>query len=243
MKQGMATNALFITATGTGVGKTLVSSLLLGFLRRQKIKAGYQKWVSTGGEIPEDLLYCLQKNKLEFDRKKLDRQVVYRFRMPASPHLAAEQEGREVDPEKIKEAFAGSAKENDVLVVEGVGGLLVPLRRDLLLADFLSGLQLPVLIVAHSGLGTINHTLLTIEALRQRALPLLGVVFSDEQEGMAADDPLVADNMQTIADLAGVEVFGRLLRYPDYAQLEKAFQPIGQAIWQRFCLPAEAQKK
>jgi dethiobiotin synthetase len=243
MRQRMATNAVFITATGTGVGKTVVSSLLLGFLRKQGIKAGYQKWVSTGGEMPEDLLYCLQKNDMEFDQGKLDNQVLYRFLMSASPHLAAQNEGKEVDPERIKEAFARSAKENDVLVVEGVGGVLVPLRRDLLLADFLTGLQLPALIVAHSGLGTINHTLLTIEALRQRELPLLGVVFSDEKEGMAADDPLVADNMRTIADMAGVEVFGRLSRLGDYGQLERDFQPIGYAIWQRFRLLTEARER
>lgn len=243
MRQPMAANAVFITATGTGVGKTLVSSLLLGFLRKKGVKAGYQKWVSTGGAMPEDLLYCLRKNDMEFARGQLDRQVVYRFLLPASPHLAAENEGRQIDPGRINEAFGQSAKEYDVLVVEGVGGVLVPLRRDLLLADFLTGLQLPSLIVAHSGLGTINHTLLTIEAMRQRDLPVLGVVFSDEQEGMAVDDPLVADNMRTIADMAGVEVFGRLLRLADYALLEKAFQPVGQAIWQRLPWLAEAQQR
>jgi dethiobiotin synthetase len=239
----MASNAVFITATGTGVGKTLVSSLLIGFLREQGIKAGYQKWVSTGGEMPEDLLYCLEKNHLEFDRGELDSQVVYRFLLPASPHLAAEQEGREVDPDKITEIFTRSASVHEVLVVEGVGGVLVPLRRDLLLADFVACLQLPVIIVAHSGLGAINHTLLTIEALRQRKLPVLGVVFSDEEQGMAVDDPLVADNMRTIGDIAGVEVFGRLLRLSDYALLEKVFRPIGQAIWQKFRLLGESRPK
>lgn len=243
MVQPMASNAVFITATGTGVGKTLVSSLLIGFLREQGIKAGYQKWVSTGGEMPEDLLYCLEKNHLEFDRGELDSQVVYRFLLPASPHLAAEQEGREVDPDKITEIFTRSASVHEVLVVEGVGGVLVPLRRDLLLADFVACLQLPVIIVAHSGLGAINHTLLTIEALRQRKLPVLGVVFSDEEQGMAVDDPLVADNMRTIGDIAGVEVFGRLLRLSDYALLEKVFRPIGQAIWQKFRLLGESRPK
>lgn len=243
MVQPMASNAVFITATGTGVGKTLVSSLLIGFLREQGIKAGYQKWVSTGGEMPEDLLYCLEKNHLEFDRGELDSQVVYRFLLPASPHLAAEQEGREVDPDKITEIFTRSASVHEVLVVEGVGGVLVPLRRDLLLADFVACLQLPVIIVAHSGLGAINHTLLTIEALRQRKLPVLGVVFSDEEQGMAVDDPLVADNMRTIGDIAGVEVFGRLLRLSDYALLEQVFRPIGQAIWQKFRLLGESRPK
>lgn len=229
----MTTHALFITATGTGVGKTVISSLLFGFFRQQGLKTGYQKWVSTGGEIPEDLLYCLNNNNLPFDQRNLDQQVVYRFLMPASPHLAAEKEARVIEPEKIKEAFSHSVGENDVLIVEGVGGVLVPIRRDLLLADFLTGFQLPILVVAASGLGSINHTLLTIESLRQRKLKVLGVVFSDEEEGIPADDPLVLDNMQTIGEISGVEIFGRLPRLAEYALLEKAFQPIGKAIRQK----------
>lgn len=243
MTKSLPGQAIFITATGTGVGKTLVSSLLLGFLRNQGIAAGYQKWVSTGGELPEDLLFCLQKNDMEFVREKLDSQVVYRFPLPASPHLAAEQAGREVDAGQIQAAFARCAGEHEVLVVEGVGGVLVPLRRDLLLADFVASLRLPVLIVACSGLGTINHTLLTIEALRHRKLKVLGVVFSDEQEGMAADDPLIADNMRTIAETAGVEVFGRLLRHRDYVRLAQAFQPVGRAIWRKFRSLARARQR
>ena len=225
--------AVFITATGTGVGKTVVSSLLVGCLRDMGLKAGYQKWVSTGGEVPEDLVFCLRSNNLPLDRAKLDIMAPYRFALPASPHLAAEQEGREIDPAQIKEIFYHGLADCDVLVVEGVGGVLVPLRRDLLLADFLTSLPLPVLVVARSGLGTINHTLLTVEALRCRKLDVLGVVFSDEQEGMALDDPLISDNMRTIGSMAGVEIFGRLQRTADYGQLKKIFAPIGGAILQK----------
>lgn len=222
--------AIFITGTDTEVGKTVLSSLLLGFLLGKKIRAGYQKWVSTGGEMPEDLLYCYGKNDLSINPATLDRQVVCRFSMPASPHLAAEQEGRQVNLEKIRQEFHAAVAQHDLLVVEGVGGLLVPLRREMLLADFLVDFQMPVLVVARSGLGTINHTLLTIEALRQRGLALLGVVFSDEQEGMAVDDQLVLDNMRTIAETAGVSVFGRLPRLSDYEQLRSVFTETGEKI-------------
>ncbi|MBI5556848.1 MAG: dethiobiotin synthase [Deltaproteobacteria bacterium] len=234
MKDDNPDNCLFITGTGTGVGKTVVSSLLLGFLRAKGIKAGYQKWVSTGGDVPEDLLFCLRHNDMDFDEAKLDSQVVYRFRLPASPHLAARVEGREIDAGEIKKAFYRCAAENEVLVVEGVGGVLVPLRPDLLLADFLAGLRLPALVVSHSGLGAINHTLLTIEALRQRSIAVLGVVFSDEKEGMPLADPLVTDNMHTISRMGGVEVFGRLPRETDYGALRKAFQSMGDLIYRRF---------
>lgn len=225
--------AVFITATGTGVGKTVVSSLLVGCLRDMGLNAGYQKWVSTGGAVPEDLVFCLSSNNLPFDAAKLDIMAPYRFALPASPHLAAEQEGREIDPARIKEIFYRGLADYDVLVVEGVGGVLVPLRRDLLLADFLTGLPLPVLVVARSGLGTINHTLLTVEALRRRKLAVLGVLFSDEQEGMALDDALISDNMRTIGDMAGVEIFGRLPWTADYGRLKKVFEPIGGAIQQK----------
>jgi dethiobiotin synthetase len=243
MRKNNDARAVFITATDTGVGKTLVSSLLLGFLHDMGLKAGYQKWVSTGGEVPDDLVFCLNRNNLPVDRQKLDIQAAYRFALPASPHLAAEHEGREIDPTRIKESFYRGLADHDVLVVEGVGGVLVPLRRDLLLADFLTGLPLPMLVVARSGLGTINHTLLTVEALRHRKLAVLGVVFSDEQEGLALDDPLIRDNMRTIGSMAGVEVFGRLPWSAEYGQLQKAFQPIGRAIWQNLSLGAEVREK
>ncbi len=229
-KLGKQGQAIFITGTDTEVGKTVISSLLLGFLLEKKIKVGYQKWVSTGGEMPEDLLFCYENNGLQINPDDLDQQVVFRFLMSASPHLAAEQEGREVDLDKIRQEFGKAVAKHDILLVEGVGGVLVPLRRDMLLADFLADLSMPTLLVARSGLGTINHTLLTIEALRQRGISLLGIVFSDEQQAIATDDQLVQDNMRTIAEISGVEVFGRLPRLDDYGQLRTAFAEIGKKI-------------
>ncbi len=229
-----AGNALFITGTGTEVGKTVVCSLLLGFLLERGILAGYQKWVSTGGDMPQDLLFCLNKNNLSFDAEKLDQQVVFRFPTAASPHLAAEQDGRVVDPEQIVGMFQKSVQEYEMLLVEGVGGLLVPLCRDLLLADFLCRFTMPTLIVARSGLGTINHTLLTIEALRRRNLPIVGVVFSDENAEMAADDLLIQDNMRIVAEIGKIDVFGRLPRLIDYGQLQQAFRPIGKGILEKW---------
>jgi dethiobiotin synthetase len=119
---------------------------------------------------------------------------------------------------------------HDLLIVEGVGGLLVPLNRELLLAELLAELQIPTLVVAKSGLGTINHTLLTLEALRHRDIPVLGVVFSDG--ALDEDELLVADNMRTIAEMGGVQVFGRLRRCPDPGQARAGFVPVGLAIAQ-----------
>ena len=219
---------IFITATDTGVGKTMISGLLLRFLRQQTIKAGYQKWASTGdAENPADLSACQELAGLEPDPALLDLQVPYRFAFPASPHLAGELEQKAIDPEKIVRAYQEMAERYEVLVVEGVGGLLVPLRRDLLLADLLGRLKLPAIIVARSGLGTINHTLLTIEAMRSRQIPVAGVIFTDTIEEA---EVLVRDNMKTIAETGRVEVLGHLPHCRDQNELIGAFAPIGAKI-------------
>lgn len=220
--------AIFITATDTGVGKTMVSGLLLKFLLEHSIKGGYQKWVSSGdAENPADLVSCLQTAGIAADPEILDLQVPYRFDFPASPHLAAELENRQVDPEKIISAFMTMTTNHEVLIVEGVGGLLVPLTRNLLLADLLARVQVPTIIVARSGLGTLNHTLLTIEALRSRQIPLTGVIFTDDEN---TNETLVRDNMKTVAEIGQAEVLGRLPYCSDQQELIEAFTPIGEKI-------------
>ena len=230
-KMHVNTQAIFVTGTDTGVGKTFICSLLFGFLRKKGIDVGYQKWVSTGGDIPEDLVFCLQHNGLTIDKEELEMQVPYRFLLPASPHLAAEQEKKDIDPSIILRRFEECEKEHQLLLVEGVGGLMVPLRRDLFLADFCASGQLPTVIVARSGLGTLNHTFLTIEALRKRTIPILGVIFCDEASGMPQDDLLINDNMRTIGEMGSVTIFGRLPRCNIYEDAREAFSPIGEAIF------------
>ncbi len=161
-------NTLFVTGTDTSVGKTHFCALFLAFLKKRGIDAGYQKWVSAGGEPPPDLTHVMQAAGMTPDPAELDLQVPFRFSFPASPHLAAEMEYREVDPDVIIERFREMSRKHEVLIIEGIGGLLVPLRRNLLLADLPAKLKLPTLIVARSGLGTLNHTLLTLEAMRNR---------------------------------------------------------------------------
>jgi dethiobiotin synthetase len=194
------------------------------------MQAGYQKWVATGvdGDLPEDLALCLAAASISPMPEVVAQQAPYRFRYAASPHLAAEMEDRKVDPDVIVAKYKILSGRYEWLIVEGVGGLLVPLRRDLLLADLLARLQPKTLIVARSGLGTLNHTLLTLEALRARQVPVLGVVFSDT-EG-PEDERLVQDNMRTIEEIGLVRVFGRLPRLQDDAKAVRVFTPIGHAI-------------
>lgn len=226
-------NTLFVTGTDTSVGKTYVCARLLEFLTKKGIRAGYQKWVATGVNegLPADLALCLEAASIAPEPELVAQQVPYCFRFPAAPHLAAEMEGRRVDPEVIAERYRTMAARHEWLIVEGVGGILVPLRRDLVLADLLARLRPRTLVVARSGLGTINHTLLTLEAMRSRQIPVLGVVFSDPTE--QEDERLVQDNMQTIEETGLVRVFGRLRRQQNAEGARRAFMPVGQAIWEQ----------
>lgn len=219
---------LFITATTTGVGKTLISGLLLDYLWKQGVKAGYQKWVATGcGGTVADLERVRQLAGQEVNPPPFDLQVPYRFPFAASPHLAAELAGQKIDPEVLISAYATLKDRYEALLVEGVGGVLVPLNRDLLLAELVARLQIPTLLVAQTGLGALNHTLLSLEALRSREIPMTGVLFTD---GPAEDETIAADNLRTIGQLGRVKVFGRLPWAGSDAELRTAFKPLGRAL-------------
>ena len=226
----LPSNTLFVTGTDTSVGKTYVCARLLEFLKSRNIQAGYQKWVASGTDagLPEDVNLCLAAAGISPTPELIEQQAPYCFRFPASPHLAAEMEDRVVEPEVIIENYQKLAARYKWLIVEGVGGIMVPLRRDLLLADLLAQLQPRTLVVARSGLGTLNHTLLTLEALRRRNIPVLGIVFSDPE--IQEDERLVQDNMRTIEEIGLVRVFGRLRRHQDIEKSKAAFMPVGQAI-------------
>lgn len=220
---------VFITGTGTEVGKTYISGLLLHFFKEKGIAAGYQKWVSTGAsDFAVDLTHVHATAGIPLHPEQLDKQVPYRFELPASPHLAAERENRQVDPEVIVKSCLELSARHEILIVEGVGGLLVPLRRDLLLADLVIDLRLQTLVVARSGLGTINHTLLTLEALRKRDIPVFGVVFTDTEK--AENELIVQDNIRTVSETGKVMVFGRMPWCEKIEIARQAFQPIGEKI-------------
>jgi dethiobiotin synthetase len=127
----------------------------------------------------------------------------YRYGPPASPHLAAEMVGEEIDPERLLEAACAAAGDADALVCEGVGGLLVPLAPGYLVRDLAADLKLPLAIAASPGLGTINHTLLTIEAARAAGLEVAAVVLTPWPERPSRVEE---SNRETIAELGEVRV-------------------------------------
>lgn len=212
---------IMIAGTGTSVGKTYVAALFLDFLKSRGKDVGYLKLVSCGGERADDCLYCEEKSGVKAE-------VAYHFKLAASPHLAARQQGEEVDIHRLGEVV-GAESPHDVLVVEGAGGLCVPLNDDILLVDFMASHPMATILVACSGLGTINHTLLSVEALRSRKIPVLGIIFSDEKS-YGKDDLLVEDNMKIIARLSGLTILGRLPRSASFDEGRRSFVEIGNGI-------------
>jgi dethiobiotin synthetase len=202
---------IFITGTDTGVGKTLATALLAASLRRRGIDAGVMKPVASGcGETERGLM---SPDVLFFERAlgRLDPAELVnpvRYRAALAPAVAAGKEGRTLDLAALDEAFESMRRRHRVLLVEGVGGILAPLEGNYTVADLALRWKLPLLVVARPGLGTINHTALTVHHARSRGIPVLGFAFNASSPG--AGEGLDADNAACIVDLCGVPFLGSI---------------------------------
>jgi dethiobiotin synthetase len=213
-------NGVFVTGTGTEVGKTVVAAAIARTLATEGRRVAVFKPAVTGlnPEHPADgpisrQIGVLQAHRpvVEPDHEVLGRAAEstqtdveiapYRYGPPASPHLAAALAGEAIDPERLRTAARAAAASADVLVCEGVGGLLVPLRDGYLVRDLAVDLGLPLVIAASPGLGTINHALLTIEAARSAGLVVASVVLTPWP---ASPSPIEQSNRETIETLGGV---------------------------------------
>jgi dethiobiotin synthetase len=195
---------LFVTGTGTEVGKTVVAATLARTAAAAGRDVRVFKPAVTGldeaGEADHELL------RRAADSPQTDAEIApYRYGPPMSPHLAADLAAETVDPERLRAAAERAAGDGDFLVCEGVGGLLVPLCASprYLVRDLAVDLQLPLVVAASPGLGTINHTLLTLEAARGAGLAIAAVVLTPWPR---RPGPVEESNRETIASLAGVEV-------------------------------------
>ncbi|MSR22462.1 MAG: dethiobiotin synthase [Gemmatimonadetes bacterium] len=184
---------IFVTGTDTGVGKTVVSAaLMLG------LEALYWKPVQAGTKEPTDTEQVRSWTGLPSHRFLPE---VYRLREPTSPHAAAELEGVEIDPARILRSAppAGGAP----IVIEGAGGLMVPLNAQSLLIDVVVGMAVPTVLVARTTLGTLNHTLLSLSEMRRREIPILGVILNGDAH---------ESNRRAIEHYGNTQVLGRIPR-------------------------------
>lgn len=186
------TTRFVVSGTDTNAGKTVFSAALAGALG-----AFYWKPIQSGIMPEGDKETVARLSGLPANHILPER---YRLNAPLSPHRSAELDGVTIDP-----AGLVPPQVSGPLVIEGAGGLMVPLTRSFLQIDLYQAWRIPVILVARTTLGTINHTLLSIEALRTRGIPLHGIAFVGEDN---------ADNIRTISEMGSVRVLGRLPHLP-----------------------------
>jgi dethiobiotin synthetase len=219
---------VFVTGTDTGVGKTRVGCALARSLRARGLDVGVMKPVETGvgAAGPRD---ALALRAAADSRDALDEICPEALALPAAPAVAARHAGRAVDLERIARAYRALSARHDCVLAEGAGGLLVPLTREFSMADLARRLALPLLVVARAALGTLNHTLLTLEAAVARGLPIRGVVISHAGPELDAGAQL---NLDELRRGLGTALLGELPRLAegaappaDWIDLERLLAP------------------
>lgn len=199
----------FITATDTGVGKTVITAALIKAIGILGLRPCGMKPIETGcireGDvlIPSDGMFIKAIAHMEEDIRFISPCC---FKSPLAPLPASEIEGISVDLEKIKRAYTELSKNYDAVVVEGIGGLLVPIKRDYFVLDLIREFGLPTIVVSRPGLGTINHTMLTVKYAIKEGLNVAGIIinYSQPPEGTLAEDT----NPQIIKRISPVPIIG-----------------------------------
>jgi dethiobiotin synthetase len=197
---------LFVTGTDTGVGKTVVAGAVAAALRARGIGAMALKPVITGLDEPAPPDWPRDHELLALATDRDDGDVAFQlYGPPVSPHLAAELAGEEIDADGLVSSIRDAGGSAEALVVEGVGGLLVPLSPSFDVRELAGALGMPLLVAARPGLGTINHTLMTLEVARAAGLQVAAVVLTPWPDQPST---IERSNRETIAQLGHVEVAG-----------------------------------
>jgi len=219
--------SLFVVGTDTNVGKTIVAAGLTRLLANKGIKVGVVKPVASGGYPSQDGKLLQMAARLP--NSAYPEIVPVHYRQALAPYAASWKEGA-VPLKKIEKVYQKAKKKYDCLIVEGIGGVLVPITKDFLAIDWMVKWKLPGLVVARAGLGTLNHTLLTVEALQKRKIKVLGVVVN----GYKGKELSEKTNIQALRKLLKVPVYGPLKHNPKYRTnldlLAKDLEKLGMVI-------------
>ena len=195
------TQSIFITGTGTEIGKTVIAGGLAASLKQAGADVGVMKPISTGDTADAQFL----KHAARVDDELSLINPIY-LQYPLAPSVAARIENKKINLSSIEDAFAELQQRHDVVIVEGVGGIAVPIRDDFLVVQLIKQLKLPIFIVATAGLGTLNHTLLTVRFAQQFNIPIAGIVLNSVRPAHAG--LAEATNPVEIEKLTGVPVIG-----------------------------------
>lgn len=196
------TKAFLITGTDTGIGKTFIGRCLIKTFKEMGLKVAPFKPVETGVEkgIPQDAMTLLEESGLQIP---IEMVVPYCFEEPCAPLVASRKEKTKISITKIIEAYSNLIREYELVIVESAGGLLVPITENITYAELAKLLNVPILIVARSKLGTINHTLLTLRVAQAYGIKVISVVLN-QFEG---SDYAEKNNPDIIEELSGTKVF------------------------------------
>ena len=212
----IVSNGIFVIGTGTDIGKTYVTGLLLKYLRDNGYDATYFKAAlsgairdENGSLVPGDAVEVLTMAGLEEDTDFL---VPYIYETAVSPHLASQIEGNPVELDKIRSAYDDVSKKYDYIVMEGSGGIVCPIRyegkgneNNIMLEDIIKYLGLDVIIIADAGLGTINSIVTTVEYLKNRNIHVCGIIMNNYK-----DELMENDNIKMVEDLCDVPVIAKV---------------------------------
>ena len=222
----MMSKGLFVLGTGTDVGKTYVTGLLLKYIRDNGYNASYFKAALSGAIrdnegklIPGDAVEVLSMANLNEDTDFL---VPYIYETAVSPHLASHIEGNPVDLGVVKKAYQEVSKKYDYIVMEGSGGIVCPIRYEgpaskdnIMLEDIIKYLNLNVVLVADAGLGTINSVITTVEYLKNRNIHVCGILLNNYK-----DETMEEDNLKMIEELSGVDVIAKIYNNDENLSLD-----------------------
>ncbi|MCY9666138.1 dethiobiotin synthase [Paenibacillus alginolyticus] len=223
-------NGLFITGTDTGVGKTMVTAAITAALRAEGLNAGVWKPVQSGallGSGVTDAERLLQSTGIQETPEAV---APFTFEAPLTPMLAAKRAGVTLTLQELIAAGEPLTKRYEALLIEGAGGVAVPLTDDALVVDLISELHIPALIVARSSLGTINHTLLTASFLRHHGIPIVGVIMNDGELTEPHNDPSADSNAELIEHYSGLRVLGRFPHLQTNANSETLIHTLHKTI-------------
>ena len=207
-------NGYFVTATGTDVGKTFVTALLVKKWRDSGIDAGYYKAALSGAELRDgkwvagDADYVKTIANLPDSQEQL---VSYVYKEAVSPHLAARKEGDPVELEKVRADYDAATKRHEFIFAEGSGGIICPIRYDeqkIFLVDIIKALNLPLVIVTTAALGSINAAVLTVEYAKARNIPVRGLIIN--RYGISKNLEMEEDNIRMMRDMTGLEILAKI---------------------------------
>lgn len=205
---------VFVTGTDTDIGKTVVTAGLAAVMQSLGYKAGVYKPFQSGAEtkngflVSPDLAYV---KKLDFYVETL---CSYLLKAPTAPYIAAELEGVQIDLSTVQREYQSIKQNCEILLVEGAGGIMVPIAKDLLMLDAAKMLNIPLLIVARPDLGTINHTLLTINQAREAGLDIAGVVINRYPQG--TNDIAIKTAPRLIEEYSDASILGIIPDIPNF---------------------------